>query len=217
LRDAGDCIRAIVYSKFICESRSWGGSDINSRTVGIVSIPRLLLVLVLTPHTAYGETFGSFRYDNPGMFEFDYPGRNPIEPFRPGQKQNRVSSSFKPEFRVTEYHTLPQGQQLQQRLLRMGFKFRELPEASVQVEKSPQYRPQSMRGVAEYPWSSDSGSIVPAPIFRPLGNVGLKKSENISVGGVVTMPTPAMSYGQSGYATELPGYTPAGPVFRPIP
>ena len=135
------------------------------------------------------KQFGSQEYKNPGMFQYDYPDRISHEAFQAQRKPDAVSSSFKPEFRIADYYALPQGQSLQQHLLRMGFKFRDIPETSTPVDDPPQFRPQPARGRSGYQWSSDDSSARPAPIFRPLGNVDLKKSETVSVRGITLLPT----------------------------
>lgn len=151
------------------------------------------------------------------MFKYDYPGQRPIQAFPAKRKTDRVFPSFKPEFRNTDYDSLPQGQYLQQHLLRMGFKFRDIPEISPPMDSSPRFQLHPTRGVSGYPWSSVDGSAGPAPVFRPLGNAESKRRDSASGRSVTTVPAVAAPYRLTGYGTGLPDYTPVGPVFRPIP
>lgn len=194
-----------------------GGSDISSRNIRFVLIPRLLIAMVLAPHAVYGEAIDSTGYAVPEVFHYDYSGLRPIEAFQTERIENRVPPSYKPEFRNTEYYAIPPGQDLQQYLLSKGFKFRDIPEASGPADDSSRFRRQPTRGRAGYQWSSDDGSMRPAPIFRPLNKVGLKTSEHALGRDVAPAPVPATApYGLSSFGAELP-YTSVGPVFRPIP
>ena len=177
----------------------------------------LLLVLLLAPHSLYGETIGSLRYRDPGLFQYDYPGQRSVEAFQADQKSNRVSPSFKPEFRHSDYTSLPQGQPLQQHLLRMGFKFRDFPGSAAPMDNSPQFRPQPGARQSGYPRSSGAAWAGPVPVFRPLGDAERKKSERASGRGVAPVPAFTASYRLNDYGADLSDTIPVGSVFRPIP
>lgn len=172
---------------------------------------------MIVPYTANSETLGGLGNRNPGMFQYDFAGQRPIEAFQPARKSNWVTPSFKPEFRNTDYYSLAQGEYLQQHLLRMGFKFRDMPERSALADNSFQTRFQPTRGQFGYQWNPDNAPIERAPIFRPLDNVNLKRSERISGGGSVPIPIVSAPYGLTGYSADLPDYTYVGSLFRPIP
>lgn len=173
--------------------------------------------MVLAQHPAYSDTFVRLGYENPALFHYDYSSLRPTESSQAERFPNRVSPSYKTEFSSTDHYAIPQGQNSQQYLLSKGFKFRDIPEESGQADNSPQFRPQRRRGRAEYQWSSDGGSLGPAPVFRPLNDVELEKSKHAVARGAAPAPvTATVPYGLSSFGAELP-YTSVGPVFRPIP
>ena len=193
-----------------------GGSDISSGRSGTAPVPTLLLVLALAPHAAGGETIGGPGYRYPGMFQYDYQSQSPIEAFPVDPKPNAVAPSFKPEFRNTDYYSLSQGLYLQQHIARMGYRFRDISEADDAGFNTARFRPQPARG-SGYLWRSGEGWAGPAPIFRPLDNVELKKSEVTTGRGAASGRAVTPAYGLAVYGIDAPGYTPAVPVFRPMP
>jgi len=194
-----------------------GGCDISSRKISMALIPKLLLILAATPHATFGETIGNWEYRNPGLFQYEHQRLRSIDPVWTPQKPDRVSPSYRQEFLNTRYQAMPQGRYFQRDLLHKGFKFRDISEENSQGDRFSQYQPQFGGGSAQYPWNSGVGSKGPAPRFRPLDNVGLKKRESKSGRGDSSVWVSSIPYDRPDDSNALRTYTPIGPVFRPIP
>ena len=166
---------------------------------------------------ANGEVFVQYGEGNFLLFHNDLSRFNPTRSVQAERYPNQVAPSYKTEFGGTEYYATPQGQNSKQYLLSKGFKFRDIPEESDQSDRSFQFRPQRLRGQAEYQWNSDNGSIEPAPVFRPLNSAESEKNKHAITRGLAPAPlTATVPHGLSSFGAELP-YTSVGPLFRPIP
>jgi len=168
-----------------------------------------------TPYVAGAESFGTPESAKSGVFQYDFPNATLLRPFGTDEKPDRISPSLKPEFGNTGFYSTLHRQSIEQHLLRMGFKFRDIAASTRQVDVSPRYRSRSEQARADFRWGSVDGAGAPKPIFRPLGDVQSKKRAPTSGRGFAIQHAPAASYRLLDYAADLPVSSFIGPTFRP--
>lgn len=151
------------------------------------------------------------------MFQQDYPGVGVNHAFSRNSNPNQVTPSFNSEYRYIDYYSARDGQNLQQYLTRMGYKFRAITDEPVSIQNLQPFHSEITTKHSNSSWKQAGASFGQRFVFRPLEKETWTKRERFPEEANPRMRAVSPPNQSFGYVADLPSYTSVDPVFRPIP